>query len=317
VRLALLSDVHGNPIALGAVLADVAAHGGVDGYWVLGDHAAQGYDPAGALRRLVALPNAAFSRGNTDRYVLGDEYPGATVARAQADPGLVPLLRVFAQGLGWTHGRLSQDDPAWIDWLAALPLELRTTLPDGTRLLGVHASPGQDDGHGVQRDASDAALAALLEGCGADLVVVGHTHRALDRTVGGVRVVNLGCVSNPLDPDRMASYALLEANAGGHELTTHRIAYDRAAVVEAIGRSRFFPNPEWLIAKFASAADGFRCSLPEGAVLGGGTGPDGDQVALEWLGLDELGAHRLYPERLRALLRRADPLPDPYLGDVR
>ena len=92
MRLALLSDVHGNPIALEAVLADVAARGGADGYWVLGDHAAQGFDPVGALRRLTALPNAAFSRGNTDRYVLGDEYPGATTAGAQADPSRVPLL---------------------------------------------------------------------------------------------------------------------------------------------------------------------------------------------------------------------------------
>src|SRR5688500_9900908 len=119
MRLALLSDVHGNPIALEVVLADVAARGGVDGYWVLGDHAAQGYDPVGALRRLSQLPNAAFSRGNTDRYVLGDEYPGATTALAQADPTRVPLFKLFAQGGGWTYGRLSQDDPAWIDWLAA------------------------------------------------------------------------------------------------------------------------------------------------------------------------------------------------------
>jgi predicted phosphodiesterase len=251
MRLALLSDVHGNPIALEAVRADVAARGGADGYWVLGDHAAQGYDPVGALRRLTALPNAAFSRGNTDRYVLGDEYPHATTALAQTDPGRVPLFKLFAQGGSWIHGRLSQDDPAWIDWLAALPLELRQTLPDGTRLLGVHASPGADDGDGVQRDATDEALAALLDGCGADLVVVGHTHRALDRTVGSVRVVNLGCVSNPLDEDRLASYALLEADARGHEIALHRVPYDRRAVVEAIVRSRFLPNPEWLVAKFA------------------------------------------------------------------
>ena len=46
MRLALLSDVHGNPIALDAVLKDIAAQGGADRYWVLGDLVAIGYDPA-------------------------------------------------------------------------------------------------------------------------------------------------------------------------------------------------------------------------------------------------------------------------------
>ena len=44
--------------------------GGVDGYWVLGDLCAIGYDPAGVLDRLAALPNALFVRGNADRYVV-------------------------------------------------------------------------------------------------------------------------------------------------------------------------------------------------------------------------------------------------------
>ena len=48
MRLALFSDIHGNPIALDAVLADIAAEGGVNAYWVLGDLAAIGYDPVGA-----------------------------------------------------------------------------------------------------------------------------------------------------------------------------------------------------------------------------------------------------------------------------
>ena len=58
MRLALLSDLHGNPIALDAVLADIDAMGGVDGYLVLGDLVAIGHDPAGVLERLVRLPGA-------------------------------------------------------------------------------------------------------------------------------------------------------------------------------------------------------------------------------------------------------------------
>jgi len=75
MRLALLSDVHGNSIALDAVLADVDARGGADEYLVLGDLVALGHDPLGVLRRLRALPNVAFTRGNTDRYVVTGERP--------------------------------------------------------------------------------------------------------------------------------------------------------------------------------------------------------------------------------------------------
>ena len=52
MRLALMSDLHGNPIALDAVLGHIQASGGVDGYLVLGDLVSSGYDPAGVLRRL-------------------------------------------------------------------------------------------------------------------------------------------------------------------------------------------------------------------------------------------------------------------------
>jgi predicted phosphodiesterase len=42
MRIALLSDIHGNPVALDAVLADIEAQGGVDTYWILGDFSAMG-----------------------------------------------------------------------------------------------------------------------------------------------------------------------------------------------------------------------------------------------------------------------------------
>ena len=49
MRLAILSDIHGNPLALDAVLADIQSQGEVDAYWVLGDFAALGYDPVTPL----------------------------------------------------------------------------------------------------------------------------------------------------------------------------------------------------------------------------------------------------------------------------
>src|SRR5581483_5596038 len=174
MRLALLSDIHGNTIALDAVLADIASQGGVDGYWVLGELAALGHDPIGVLERLAHLPRIQFARGNTDRYLITGERPPPTVADVQADPTLAPILLEVAGTFAWTQGAISAT--GWRDWLAALPLELRTTLPDGTHLLGVHAAPNHDDGEGIHPGLHPRELDRLLSQADADLICVGHTH---------------------------------------------------------------------------------------------------------------------------------------------
>ncbi len=62
-------------------------------------------------------------------------------------PTLLPVVIEATSGFSWTRGYLSAT--GWLDWLASLPLEVCVTLPDGTRVLGVHASPGRDDGSGL------------------------------------------------------------------------------------------------------------------------------------------------------------------------
>jgi hypothetical protein len=74
VRIGLISDIHGNVVALDAVLADCRASG-VEHFWFLGDFAAIGPEPAAALERVTQLGNVQFTRGNTDRYVVSGEGP--------------------------------------------------------------------------------------------------------------------------------------------------------------------------------------------------------------------------------------------------
>ena len=237
MRIALLSDIHGNQIALDAVLADIQAQGGVDSYWILGDIVAIGYAPVGVIERLVALPDSRLVRGNTDRYVAtGERSPAVpTLADAQADPRHLQTVVEVERSLCWTQGAVVAT--GWRPWLASLPLEQRLTLPDGTRLLAVHAAPGCDDGPGVQPGLDDDELGLLLRDCDADLVCVAHTHTPLDRAVASVRVVNLGSVSNPpksAGADRRASYVLLEAEPAGYRLRHRQVAYDYQAVIAAI-----------------------------------------------------------------------------------
>jgi diadenosine tetraphosphatase ApaH/serine/threonine PP2A family protein phosphatase len=132
----------------------------------------------------------------------------------------------------WTLGALA---PAgWLPWLEALPLEMRARLPNGARVLCVHASPGNDDLHGIHPMTGDDELRELLRGAEADLVLVGHTHAPFERWLDGVRVVNPGSVSNPYPPDLRASYALLHAGESGCRVEFRRVDYDRQAVIDAM-----------------------------------------------------------------------------------
>jgi predicted phosphodiesterase len=245
VRIALMSDVHGNSIALDAVLADIAAAGGVEEHWVLGDIVALGHDPVGVLERIAALPGLSVLRGNTDRYVLTSERPPPSFADAAADPNLVPVVAEIAGSFAWTQGRLA--DSRWTDWLTELPETFRRTLPDGTRVLAVHASPRGDDGPGIDPRATDEEQGALLAGCDTDVVFGGHTHRPVDRRIGSVRAINLGSVSNPVAPDLRASYVILDADRDGYRIEHRRVPYDCDAVIAELERLQH-PGRAWLTA---------------------------------------------------------------------
>jgi predicted phosphodiesterase len=245
VRLALLSDVHGNSVALDEVLADVQRRGGADHYWVLGDLVALGHDPIGVLARISELPNVTVVRGNTDRYVVTGERPPPSIDDAASHPDLVPVVAEVAGSFAWTAGCVSAG--GWTQWLARLPDEVRMTLPDGTRLLGVHASPNCDEGPGISDGASDAELASILAGCEADVVFAGHAHRPVDRTAGATRAVNLGSVSNPHPPDLRASYVIVEASERRHTIEHVRVDYDHDAVIAAL-EALAHPGRAWLIA---------------------------------------------------------------------
>lgn len=232
MRIAILSDIHGNPIALEAVLADVERQGGVDGYWVLGDFAALGYDPVGVLERISQLPGLVCTRGNTDRYLVTGERPFPAIHDAQSDPALVSRIVEMNASFAWTLGAVTA--AGWLDWLADLPLEFHTTLPDGTRFLGVHAAPGTDDGEGLHPALAETGIAAALADSDAGLICVGHTHEVMDVVVNGRHLINLGSVSNPKAPDLRASYALLTADQHGHNIRHHYVEYDRQAVIAAL-----------------------------------------------------------------------------------
>jgi predicted phosphodiesterase len=234
MRLALLSDIHGNRIALDAVIED-ARRAGVDSFVVVGDLVAIGPEPIAVLEALAALENLTVVRGNTDRYVVTGEGPHPTLDQARADPKLVDLHARLRASFAWTQGYVTAG--GWFDWLNELPLETTIALEDGTRLLAVHASPGTDDGEGVHPGHSDAELAERFQGCAVETVCVAHTHEPMLRRVAGTTIINAGSVSNPYAPDLRASYVILDSSKSGTAVHHRRVPYDHDAFIERVHRS--------------------------------------------------------------------------------
>lgn len=199
MKLAIVSDVHGNLAALEAVVADLdrqrpdrVVHGG--------DLVVNGPRPADCLA-VVRERGWSGIRGNTDQ-VLWDR------ASHPVPPGMVA-------GAEWTRARLADDD---LTWLQAQPLEWR----DGEAVALVHAVPG-DVWTVVPADAPDQQLQTTYGPLGARLAVYCHIHVPFVRRVDGdLTVANTGSVGLPFDGDPRAAYLVVEDGTA----STRRVAYD-------------------------------------------------------------------------------------------
>ena len=216
VRLAVLSDIHGNLPALEAVLAELARER-VDEVVCLGD-VALGPQPAETVARVRGL-GCAVVMGNWDAWVL-DGFPAA-----HEDP----WKRFVEQGEWWAR-KLSAEDRAF----------LRTFVPriqlgvDGVQVLGFHGSPLSYD-HMILATTPHNELLGMLEGFDHPLMLAGHTHVQLARVINGTLVVNPGSVGLPFRglPDGelqlispWAEYALLRIEDSRISVELRRTSYD-------------------------------------------------------------------------------------------
>jgi putative phosphoesterase len=231
VRLALISDVHGNGVALDAVLADIAARE-VDEIVCLGDIAAGGPQPRQVIRRLRKLGCRAV-RGNADGWLLD----GLPAGRSEATRRLSDIV-------AWARAQLDDDD---LGYLAALPAAERCSV-GGLELLCVHGSP-RSDLEPLLATTRDAALDEVLAAECARVLAAGHTHLQLLRHHRDSMLVNPGSVGLPLatmteSPPLPASaeYALATVSDGEVEIAFRRLPIDIDALRAA---SALMPHANW------------------------------------------------------------------------
>lgn len=243
MRLAVLSDIHGNLVALEAVLADLR-HRAPDAVVNLGDLVTSPLWPRETFELLETL-RLPTVRGNHDRWI---------AAPPDNDPS--PSIR-------FTHASLS---PAQREWLGALPPSV--TVADG--ILAVHGTPASDVEYLLEQKvdgrlalASQGVLSARLEGISAGLVLCGHSHlQHAAFASGGRLVVNPGSVGHPRSVDSEdrarveagsphARYAVLTRRAGQWTAEMIALGYDWSAAAE---RARSHGRADWADAFLAGCS---------------------------------------------------------------
>lgn len=225
MRTALVSDVHGNAVALEALLGDLARRP-VDQVVALGDMIQGGPQPAEVADRLGEL-GWPVVLGNADAFLLDPD--------AGSEPATERLLEVRE----WSVARLG---PERLDAIRRFVPTVTAPLGAGRTILAFHGSPGSYDDfllpatpEGVFRELLAAADASVLAG--------GHVHLQFLRRVGDALFVNPGSVGLSYDheqaedgfrADPWAAYAVIETDEeGALELAFRRAPFDAAAVVAA------------------------------------------------------------------------------------
>jgi predicted phosphodiesterase len=246
IRVAIISDVHGNLPALQAVLEDVDRRGPFDVLVGGGDFAFGGAYPQRCID-LVRERNMQCVRGNTDEWVLESASAGRIPASGYSPeeahgPGLLAVDDWVARNL---------DVPA-TRFLIDLPVDWRTTGPSDQRFVFVHATPWSTHPV-VQPNADEAVMNRMLDEAEADVLVYGHIHHAYVRQVGDRVVACAGSVGIPLDGDHRPCYLIATDDGSGWNLEHVRLQYDRDAYLSELARSGM-PNAAMFIDRIRAAS---------------------------------------------------------------
>lgn len=230
--------MHGNTLALDAVLADIATRG-VDATLCLGDHVSGPIDPAGAADRLMALDGPVI-RGNHDRWLAERNREGKELdpvdrfallrmkAAHRAWLESLPATAVFNGEVFLCHGTPASDNAAWVDgWYQ----DRRATLP------------------------AEETVTRAAAGIDYPVMLCGHTHIARSvRLRDGRQIINPGSVGLQLvhgSPD--ARYAVIERRDGRWFTDLRVVEYDHHAAGRQAADNGFLLWKEALATGWADA----------------------------------------------------------------
>lgn len=235
MRIAIISDIHGNFVALDAALADID-RADVDRIVCLGDVAANGPQPREciSLLRDRKIPTVM---GNTDEYLLKAEAFEATDER----------MKRIRDILQWSGIELTGNDR---DFLTSFKPTLEFSLDPGDELLCFHGSPRSNE-EVILATTPEKELGPLLGDAHASVMAGGHTHVQMLRRFRQSSIINPGSVGLPFEITEKgqrrppwAEYAVVSGAPGDLDIKLRRINYNVELLANAV-RASGMPHGEW------------------------------------------------------------------------
>ena len=224
MKIAVLSDIHGNMDALSAVLEDVKEQG-CNKMYCLGDYAMAGPEPDKTISKIIELRNEydmTLIQGNTDLMIA--EYS------EERCNSLKTTAPVMAEALKDDVRIISSDK---IEFLKQLPEKIQTE-EDGIKILLVHGSPRKNN-ENILPDTPLEEVEQMLEGVDATLILCGHTHIPCGfQTSKGQTVINVGSVGRPFTEKPKACYLVLTISDGKYLIEHRFVKYDNEAASRKI-----------------------------------------------------------------------------------
>ncbi len=219
MRIAIIADIHGNQIALDAVLEDIAQQPPVDNIVIAGDLCLNGPRPKEVLETLQNLPYPII-QGNVDLDVVNQ-----TSKKGPKKQSVIV----------WTREQIGTEG---IKYLASLPFSHLVTNPHGTDLLVVHANPLNQE-EAIFPTTPDSKIEQLCQKLPDSIgaMVFGHYHVAYTRRWRHLLLVDAGSCGLPRDEDIRASYVILSWQDNAWQAEHRRVSYDIQAVIEQIKQS--------------------------------------------------------------------------------
>jgi predicted phosphodiesterase len=224
MRIAIISDVHGNCIGLEAALADLQQHP-ADQIVCLGDMIQGGPQPADVVARLRAL-NCPVVMGNADAWLL-------TSKASDAESTTERQLAVRE----WQLTQLAPEDRAYIERFQPT---VEIELGGGRTLLCFHGSPRSFD-EIILPTTPEEEFQRMLGPFAPALMCGGHTHLQQIRRLGDTLFFNPGSVGfayshqqpeGHFKADPWAEYAVLTYADGCMGLELRRVPYSAEAIIQ-------------------------------------------------------------------------------------
>jgi putative phosphoesterase len=218
---AVITDIHGNLLALQAALAQIEELG-IESVFCGGDLVGYGPHP-NEVCALISEREVPTIYGNYDY----------AIAREEEDCGcayVTPHDRELGQlSVDWTLAHTSRDSK---DYMRGLPFDLHFLVGEVDVHL-VHGSPRKVNEY-LFEDKPASLYERLAAGECDPVLLFGHTHKPWVREYGGVLFVNCGSVGKPKDGDPRGAFAVLGAATDGVDVTIERVVYDAEAVAAEV-----------------------------------------------------------------------------------